>query len=1085
MHLFEWKRWSAVAAVLLLTASAFAQEPPRWLRKNAISPDGSRIVFCYKGDLFTVPAAGGEALQITSNAAYDSDPVWTDDSQRIVFTSYRQDSKDIFITSCKGGAPRRLTDFPGAETPLCVLPGDRVVFSASIQPDPQYGGFPGTPQLWETGPEGERPRLVTSLPVMMMSVNAAGEVVYEDYKGYEDPLRKHHTSAVTRDIWLYRPAAAEAGKPLQLTGNGTFTKLSAFAGEDRNPVFAADGKTYYYLSEADGTLNVYKSSTEAAGQGIRLTSFKGNPVRHLSAAADGTLCFSWNGDLYTMREGGSPEKVEITLRKDETENEVEYLTFNGSATSMDVSPDGKEIAVVIRGDVFVTSSEYKTTRRITNTPEQERGVSFSKDGRALYYASERDGRWGIFRSTLEDKKEKLFTYATKIKEERVTPADETCFQPVVSPDGEWVAYLRDRTELVIRSTKDGKEKSLLKGTNYSYADGDQEFAWSPDSHYLLSGYQANGGWNNPDAALIDIETGKVTDLTQSGYSDNNLKWALKGKAMAWMSDKDGYRSHGSWGAEDDIYLMFFDGAEMTRFQRDKEAEEIDKALRDGDKSEKKVEKEAAKEKKDSVAQAEKPKKLELDLEGREYRTVRLTSGSGRLGDFYLTPDGNKLFYVQRLEKTTDLCLKDLKSGEIKVLKKGVNGAIIPSRDDKFIYIFTGGQITKVNTASMATSAITFSGDYEFKAREERTYIFDHIWRQVQEKFYDPALHGADWDALKENYSAFLPHIGNNFDFQDMLSEMLGELNGSHTGARFSPQVKHRMSWLGAIFDPAYDGDGLRIAEVLPAGPLNLADSGIKAGDIILSIDGKAIRAGESWFPLLTDKAGKKLPVVIKKDGKETELFVEPVTSEGTLMYRRWVRQREAITDRIGEGAVGYTHVEGMDSPSFREVYSKLLGKYRTADAAVVDTRHNGGGWLHDDLATFLDGKEYLRFTPRGQYIGSEPYNKWTKPSCVLVCEDNYSDASGFPYTYRALDIGKIIGTSVAGTMTAVWWERLINGMVFGIPQVGAIGTKEGRYLENMEIEPDIRVENDPASVLKGEDPQLETAIREMLKNKVK
>ena len=200
-----------------------------------------------------------------------------------------------------------------------------------------------------------------------------------------------------------------------------------------------------------------------------------------------------------------------------------------------------------------------------------------------------------------------------------------------------------------------------------------------------------------------------------------------------------------------------------------------------------------------------------------------------------------------------------------------------------------------------------------------------------------------------------------------------------------------------------------------------------------------------------------------------------------MLYRRWVRQREEIVERVSNGKVGYTHVQGMDSPSFREVYSKLLGKYRTAEAAVVDTRHNGGGWLHDDLATFLSGKEYLRFTPRGQYIGSEPYNKWTKPSCVLVCEDNYSDASGFPYTYRALGLGKIIGTSVAGTMTAVWWERMINGMVFGIPQVGAIGTKEGRYLENMEIEPDIRVENDPASVLRGEDPQLETAVREMMK----
>ena len=1074
-------RKAAILAAMLSATAAFAQETPRWLRKNAISPDGEQIAFCYKGDLFTVSAAGGEARQITANDAYDSDPVWTPDGERIVFSSYREGSKDIFITSKDGGVPKRLTDYPGNETPLCVLPGGQVVFSAAIQPDARYGGFPGTAQLWQVGPEGGRPRPVTSLPVMALSVSPTGDVVYEDYKGYEDPLRKHHTSAVTRDIWLYRPAA-DAGDGLAISGDGTFRRLSGFQGEDRNPVFAADGQTYYYLSEKDGTFNVYRSSVATPGEDTQLTSFRGHPVRHLSAARNGTLCFSWNGDLYTLKTGGQPEKLAVTVHKDETENPVEYLTFNGAATAMAVSPDGKEVAVVIRGDVFVTSVEYKTTRRITNTPEQERGVSFSKDGRALYYASERDGHWGIFRSTLEDKGEKLFTYATKIKEERVTPESETCFQPEVSPDGEWVAYLRDRTELVIRETKkDGKEKSLLKGTNYSYSDGDQEFAWSPDSHYLLTGYQADGGWNNSDVALVDIDSGEVTNLTRSGYSDGNFKWTLKGKAMAWMSDKDGYRSHGSWGAENDIYLMFFDGSEMARFFRDKEAEEIEKALEDGDKSEKKIAKEEAKEKKDSVAQAEKPKKLELKLEEREFRTTRLTDASGRLGDFHLTQDGTKLFYVQRLEKTADLCLKDLKTGDIKVLKKGVSGALIPSRDDKFLYIFSGGQITQVTVASAATKAITFTGDYEFKPKEERTYLFDHVWRQVQEKFYDPGLHGVDWDAMKANYEAFLPCLNNNFDFQDLLSEMLGELNGSHTGARYNPPVKHRMSWLGALFDAAYDGEGLRISEVLPGGPLDLADADVQAGDLILSIDGQAVKAGESWFPLLTDKAGRKLRITLRRDGKDRECFVQPVASESAMLYRRWVRQREEIVERVSNGKVGYTHVQGMDSPSFREVYSKLLGKYRTAEAAVVDTRHNGGGWLHDDLATFLSGKEYLRFTPRGQYIGSEPYNKWTKPSCVLVCEDNYSDASGFPYTYRALGLGKIIGTSVAGTMTAVWWERMINGMVFGIPQVGAIGTKEGRYLENMEIEPDIRVENDPASVLRGEDPQLETAVREMMK----
>ena len=201
----------------------------------------------------------------------------------------------------------------------------------------------------------------------------------------------------------------------------------------------------------------------------------------------------------------------------------------------------------------------------------------------------------------------------------------------------------------------------------------------------------------------------------------------------------------------------------------------------------------------------------LDLENREFRTARLTRFSGRLGDFYLTQDGTKLFYTTRLEKSYDLCQMDIKKGDVKIIRKGVYGSLVPSTDDKDLYIFTGGSITKITIASGAMSTISFSGDYEFKPKAERDYIFGHVWKQVDEKFYDPQIHGIDWEGYKKNYEQFMPYIANNFDFQDLLSEMLGELNGSHTGARYNQRSKFRMGWLGAIYDYDYEGDGLKIA----------------------------------------------------------------------------------------------------------------------------------------------------------------------------------------------------------------------------------------------------------------------------------
>lgn len=1048
-----------------LTMAATAAESAGWLRKSSISPDGSTIAFAYQGDIYTVPVSGGTAHQLTINSAYDSDPVWTPDGKEIVFSSYREQSKDIWAISAEGGSPRRLTTYTGSETPMAVTADGRVIFRSNIQVDPKFGDQAGDEQVYSVALSGGRVKMLYSLPVGNLSISRDGTILYEDIKGYEDPMRKHHVSSVTRDIWKVK--------------DGSFTKLSTFVGENRNPVFAADGSTYYYLSEQSGTFNVWKASADQSAQPVQLTDFKTHPVRYISVADNGTICMSYNGDLYTMTEGSQPVKVNVKVVRDDVLRDKITKDISFGITDMAISPNGKEIAVIARGDVFVTSTEVKSTRRITNTPVQERGVSFSDDGRTLYYASERDGEWGIWRSSLKNKDDKYMSLGFDFEEERFSPEGQTCFQMSVSPDGKWVAYLRDRSELVIRSTKGNKEKVLLaKDINYSYQDGDIDYKWSPDSHYILTDYMGQGGWNNADVAMIDIESGEVTDLTRSGYSDGGFRWALDGKAMTWTSDKQGYRSHGSWGAQRDVYAMFFDAKAFRDFNRSKDEEKLEEFLTKDDKKKKK-------ESKDSTDTKEKKiEKLLPDLDNIEDRTVRLTAISGAMGDHILSPDGNKLYYVMRLERSNDLCCMDMKDRSIKVVKKGFSGRFYPTADGKDVYYLGLLGVSKMNLSSGKTDRVSFSSEMDYSPSAERTYIFEHCWKQVKEKFYDVDIHGIDWKGFHDNYQKFLPYINNNFDFSEMLSEMLGELNGSHTGCRYQRSAEIATGHIGVLFDMDYEGKGLRIAEMLPGGMLGIAESKIKAGDIITAIDGRTIEAGEQWFDVFARKNGKDIQLNIKAEGgKNYTVRLKPNSSDSPLLYRRWVRQREHMVEKLSGGRIGYVHVEGMNSPSFREVYSKALGKYRNCDALIVDVRHNGGGWLHDDLATFLSGKVYVEWRPRGQYIGSEPYSKWTKPSCVLTCEDCYSDASGFPYTYRALGLGKIIGSPVPGTMTAVWWERQVdNSLVFGIPQVTGWAVAEDRPLENMQIEPDILVYNTPEAMISGRDLQIERAVEELMKN---
>lgn len=1077
----------------LPTISAASGEAPLWMRYPAMSPDGKTIAFSYKGDIYTVASSGGTARQLTSNSAFDSRPVWSPDGKKIAFASDRRGNMDVYVISPNGGEPMLLTTDTGAETPVAFLDNDHVLFTANVMPDVNDSQFPSGqfPQIYSVATvPGSRPELFSSLAMEAISLDpASGRMLYHDKKGYEDPWRKHHVSSIARDVWM----ADGADKP---AGNRKYTKLTEFRGEDRNPVWSPKKDSYYYLSEQDSTSNVYKRSLDGKKE-TQLTKFKTHPVRFLSSSNDGLLCFGWDGEIYTMREGSEPAKVSISIIADNNGSDAIEQTLTYGAGDIALSEDGKEIAFIQHGDVYVTALDYATTKRITDTPEQERNVSFSPDGSKLVYSGERDGRWGIYMTTLPRKEDKRFTYARELKEEPLVLESYNAFQPVFSPDGKEVAFLKDRTELCVVNVADRKIRTVLPAQyNYSYSDGDVNFAWSPDSKWFLADFIDKGGWNNKDIVLVKADgSGEMTNLTQSGYTDSNAKWVLDGKAMIWGSDRAGYRSHGSWGAEADIYIMFFDAEAFDEFNLSKEERELAEAMKkdaekEKDESDKdKKDKKDKKKDKDKKADKEKTKDLKFDLANRRNRIKRLTGNSSHLADAELTPKGDKLYYTAAFEGGYDLWEQDLVEGTTRTLIKNAGGStFVPDKKVENIYLSRGG-IKKLDLKGKQTTPVEYSAEFTWRPAAEREYIFNHAWRQVKDKFYDPDIHGIDWEGYRDAYARFLPHINNYYDFQELLSEILGELNGSHTGARFygsesSNKVRQRAA-LGIFADNNYQGDGIKVAEIITGGPLDRAESKIKAGHIITAIDGSKIEAGRDYNHLLAGKARKQtlLTVTDPATGKSYEQMMKPISTgtQSDLLYQRWVEQKRAMVDSLSGGRVGYIHIKGMDSPSFRSTFLDLLGRYRNCDAVIIDTRHNGGGWLHEDLAILLSGTKFATFEPRGQYVGDDPFNRWTKPSCVLMCEDNYSNAHGFPWTYKELGLGKLIGAPVPGTMTAVWWENQIEPrLVFGIPQVG-MKDRQGRYLENLELQPDIEIYNSPEDQLAGRDPQLVKAVNEMLK----
>jgi tricorn protease len=344
------------------------------------------------------------------------------------------------------------------------------------------------------------------------------------------------------------------------------------------------------------------------------------------------------------------------------------------------------------------------------------------------------------------------------------------------------------------------------------------------------------------------------------------------------------------------------------------------------------------------------------------------------------------------------------------------------------------------------------------------------------------MNGIDWDYYKSVYQKFLPYISDDRDFSEMASEMLGELNASHTGCKLLSESQNAdaTAVLGAFFDSSYKGTGLRIEEVIEKGPLVIASAPIQAGMIIEKINGVTIDPGMDYSPLLNRRAGQPTLLSIFDPAKNTrfEVTVKPINTgdQDELLYQRWVKKRREFVDKQSNGTVGYVHIRGMNDESYRETYSEALGRDSKKKALIVDTRFNGGGNLHDILATFLSGKPYLEFLPRGQSIGWEPNEKWYRKSVVLAGESNYSDAHLFPWVYQHFGIGKLVGMPVPGTGTAVWWEVLQDPrLILGIPEVG-FRDEKGQFMEKTQVEPDVKVRNDAKSTGEGQDPQLERAV---------
>jgi len=1076
--------FAVVSLAVAVSASAQSSEPTRptapptlSFAEPGISPNGDEIAFVHAGDIWVVPARGGEARLLVAHPATESRPMYSPDGTRLAFMSNRAGSPDIWILTLTDGTLRRLTFDDGAEQLDAWSRDGRWIYFSTGSHD-----IAGMTDVYRVKSDGGTPMPVAGdryASEFMAAPAPNGDAVAIVGRGFglSQWWRKGHSHLDESELWLVRGDGTAAPRYEQVTQRDA---------KQQWPMWGSDGTSLYFVSDRSGAQNLWMKP--AKGDAQALTSFRNGRVMWPTMSANGnTIAFERDFAVWTYDVASrSAKEVPITVRGAAIGGGTEHLTLTQGFGDLAVSPDGKKLAFTAHGEIFAASAaDGGDAARITQTTAAEAQPAWSSDSRRLVYTANRDGAWNLY----------LYDFTTN-KETPLTQGRVHSVSPRFSPDGKQVAFLRDGKELCVVSA-DTKQVRVLAPGIFGRPPFflERPIAWSPDGKWIA--YLSGGTKLFMNAYVVPAAGGEARQVSWlSNTRATSISWSGDGEFLLLDT---GMRTEPGNLARIDLlpFSPKFREDQFTALFRDETPgrttppspaparPQTDSVRPDS----------SARGRADAKAAV---KNVRIVFDGIRTRLSIVPVGVD-VGVQALSPDGKQVVVTSNVAGQTNVFAYtfDEFATDPAVTRQitttaGNKNALQFAPDGKSIWFLEQGRIVNVPLENKTVRQVAVRAELDVDFSREKWDVFHQAWEYLNDNYYDPEFHGTDWSAVHAAYASRIAGAKTPDEMRRILSLMIGEMNGSHMGISAPPAPglpTAQTGKLGLEFDrAAYEQRGqLRVTTVIPNAAAALTES-IKPGDYVLAVDGVAITPNVSLDSLLGYKVGKRVVLSVSSDASgagKREVAIRPRNTafEKQMLYRAWIEERRAMVAKLSNGRLGYVHMLDMGGGAIAQLNLDLDSEMHEKDAVVFDVRNNNGGFVNGYALDVLQRAPYVNMVRRG--VPSVPgrpvlgQRALEKPTILLTSQATLSDGENFTEGYRTMKLGTVVGEPTAQWDVYTGGGTMVDGTVVRLPFMRN-AQLDNAALERTSRQVDIKVDRPMGESYTGRDAQLERAVQELL-----